>query len=858
MRIRTKFLVPAIVGMMVLGCTVYVIAANVFQSTIEESVNRRIRDLIAATERESDLLAERAVQLSSILADLPEVKEAYRSMQEGNLENESDPVVQKAREKLRLDLVRYLASFRNMSHGNVLKAHFHLPTIRSFLRVWRSRQALREGQWIDVSDDLSSFRQTVVVVNQKRSPIKGLELGRGGFTIRGLVPITMEDGRHAGSVEVLYAYEDVLHRVLDPANTRFALFMNKRFLPITTAFENRETFPIVPDETGEYVLLASTLDKNTKPRFRTETLARGYGQSFSERSGDLFRSYFPIKDYNGKPIGVVQLETDISVVHQTITMFRLYVIGTTIGLIVLLTFLLVLIGQRITRPVQVMMDRLNNIAYADGDLSSRLIVRSTDEIGGVAVLFNAFVARLQASFSEITADLVELQKKVNALLSNATLPTGDVKNEVKKEDAPIQVHSIDEATRAVGKIIDKVEIAIAQRSRIEEAQRLLVAIVESSNDAIMAVDREGCILTWNLGAIRLYGYEEKEILGLPLATLIDGSRTEELKSIREAIESGVVFRNYETIRRTKDGRSFPVSILVSPILSENGERKGAAVIERDITRRKELEKSAEIRRKQLMQADKLASLGTLVAGMAHEISNPNSFIMLNSPIILEIWQGVLPVLDRYYEENGDFQIGKMNYSSCREWVPMLLEDIGKGADRIKGIVSNLKDFARQDISSMDQDVDLNEVVNSAITLTGNRLKKTTRKLSVELNENLPKVKGNFQRIEQVVINLILNACDALPDMDRALRISTRMEEGTPKRVLLYVEDEGEGIEAEIMDRIKDPFFTTKRESGGTGLGLSISDGIIKDHDGVLSFDSIVGKGTKVTIGIPVSEDGTDR
>jgi polar amino acid transport system substrate-binding protein len=152
-------------------------------------------------------------------------------------------------------------------------------------------------------------------------------------------------------------------------------------------------------------------------------------------------------------------------------------------------------------------------------------------------------------------------------------------------------------------------------------------------------------------------------------------------------------------------------------------------------------------------------------------------------------------------------------------------------------------------------VDVNQVVRSAVTLTRSRLDKATHRLEVSITDDLPAVRGSFQRIEQVVVNLILNACDALPSPGRAIRIGTRG--GRNDGVELFVEDEGTGMDARTLSRIRDPFFTTKRNSGGTGLGVSISDGIVHEHGGTLDFQSEEGRGTLVTVELPSASSHRD-
>lgn len=267
----------------------------------------------------------------------------------------------------------------------------------------------------------------------------------------------------------------------------------------------------------------------------------------------------------------------------------------------------------------------------------------------------------------------------------------------------------------------------------------------------------------------------------------------------------------------------------------------------DITESKKSAKEAELRRNQLIQADKMASLGILVSGVAHEINNPTNFIMLNAPIIKEIWQAVQPYVDDIYTKDPDMQLAGLPYMEMREMIPSLFDGITDGAGRIKDIVSGLKDFARQDMPGHESSVDVNEAVYASLSLLANMLKKSTRKLNVEYGEKLSRVKIIRQRLEQVIINLVQNSCQALESPMKGISIKTYQEQNN---VVIEVQDEGVGIPEDNLAHIIDPFFTTKRDSGGTGLGLSISAGIVHEYGGSLEFDSKHGVGTKVRIVLP--------
>lgn len=270
----------------------------------------------------------------------------------------------------------------------------------------------------------------------------------------------------------------------------------------------------------------------------------------------------------------------------------------------------------------------------------------------------------------------------------------------------------------------------------------------------------------------------------------------------------------------------------------------------DIKARKKAEQEAEQSRQQLIEADKMVSLGILVAGVAHEINNPNNFISMNAPLLQRAWADVLPILEEHHRQHGDFQIASIPFSEMRHHLPELLEGIVAGSERIHRIVLNLRDYARQGVSDMEQRFALNDVVGAALLLLANPLKQATTSLTITFTEGLPQIIGNFQRAEQVVVNLLQNACQALSSKEQAIIITTGHTQNPPA-VFVEITDHGMGIPATNLSRVQDPFFTTKRDTGGTGLGLSISAGIMEEHGGRLEFRSQPGQGTTVRASFPV-------
>lgn len=350
----------------------------------------------------------------------------------------------------------------------------------------------------------------------------------------------------------------------------------------------------------------------------------------------------------------------------------------------------------------------------------------------------------------------------------------------------------------------------------------------------------------------IWGRSRESLISQPeswLETIHPEDREEVLANLEKQSRGEFVEYEYRIVR--PDGEIRWIEAHVFPVRNEEGEVYRCAGSAQEITKRKRAEELAESQQQQLIQADKMASLGILVSGVAHEINNPNNFIMLNGEILSMAWQNVMPILQKYYEENGDFLLAGMPYTRAHEKIGQLIAGISEGATRIGKIVEALGGFARQDAGDLDQSVDPNAIVESAMVIVDNLIKKSTHHPSVELAENLPKIRGNQQQLEQVIINLIANSCQALQSPQKSLFVSTSYNE-TSDLITIRVRDEGAGIPPENLNHIIEPFFTTKRDTGGTGLGLSVSYNIVKNHGGHLHFTSRFGKGTTATVMLPVS------
>jgi len=315
--------------------------------------------------------------------------------------------------------------------------------------------------------------------------------------------------------------------------------------------------------------------------------------------------------------------------------------------------------------------------------------------------------------------------------------------------------------------------------------------------------------------------------------------------------SGIRFDSILSVERAthlrSDGTGIIVSLRGNAICTESGHVVYCSV--RDITTRIRIEEDAKLQQAQLIHANRMTSLGKIVSGVAHEVNNPNNLVMFNAPMILSAWKDAAPVLDAFFRENGDFSLGGLPYSEMKEVVPKMTAGISDASARIKSIVENLKNFVRQDNPRSRTAVQVNDVVRMAITILNHEILRATHRFEVTYGENLPPVMGSAQQLEQVVINLLNNAFQALPSNRHGIRVTTSRGRGM-EEVELCVEDEGVGMSPEVLERIKEPFFSTRLDSGGLGLGVSICRSIVQEHRGTLIFESEVGKGTRAVVRLP--------
>jgi PAS domain S-box-containing protein len=391
-----------------------------------------------------------------------------------------------------------------------------------------------------------------------------------------------------------------------------------------------------------------------------------------------------------------------------------------------------------------------------------------------------------------------------------------------------------ELSRIVGFLEDITEHKLAEDA-LRDSEAKLRTLFNHSPDLIFTVDGEANILFTNRPLPYPAGGtgEKRSELILP-----PDVRSGYLQRLRHVFSSGRI-EHFQY--RSTDATWWEVRMV--PISSEAAVM-AAMVVVTDITENRKLQWQA-------IRSSRLASLGVLSAGIAHEINNPNHAILANASLLARIWQDALPILGEYEQEQGSFLLAGLSFAQAREVISRGMNDIGQNGKRIQKIVDNLKHLGKQDRGHMDELADIGKVLQAVATLLETRIRKHTDRFVLDLPEVLPTVRGNVQQLEQVFINVIVNALESLPERSRSVKVSARLDSAS-NRIIVEVVDQGKGIAEDVMAQIGEPFFTTKAESGGTGLGLSISSSIVEKHGGALRFEPNSDCGTTVSIDLPIA------
>ena len=444
MKIRGQFLIPIILTLVVVLTigfaginwvlkSLVTDQATRFTSFMETSMETTARNKIDEINNNLDRIGQAALQQVAPFSQLPEVISAYELAHSGNINDENSPQSQQARDQLRTLMRPAFAGYQAATGSPHFIIHYHLPNGRSLSRVYQQDfQIRRDGRPLDVSDDISSFRATVMQVNRERKPLTGLEVGRAGFDIRGLVPVTAPDGSHLGSVEVQFPLARLMSVSRTAESQFFSVYMDHQQLRTATRMTDTTQFPQIG---GEFVFVTATDTAITNPLVDLDLLRGGFRDTVFAQKDNYYLAAFPLRDFSGTAVGVFVMALEISEWQKALTDtiaagdatladVRMDVGLFSIFLLILISVIVFLITRRVTRPI---LEAVNITArVAQGDTSAKFQITdlkkeqtSNNEIQRLRVGINQLVdgmrereeVALAIAEGDLTRNVVPLSDK---------------------------------------------------------------------------------------------------------------------------------------------------------------------------------------------------------------------------------------------------------------------------------------------------------------------------------------------------------------------------------------------------------------------------------------------------------------
>ena len=374
-----------------------------------------------------------------------------------------------------------------------------------------------------------------------------------------------------------------------------------------------------------------------------------------------------------------------------------------------------------------------------------------------------------------------------------------------------------------------------------KSKAMLQSVFDGISEPLLLLDKNLTLKILNKSAIEYYGNKGRDALEKPCYRAFKerSGPCEECVIASVVLEGGhgdferKGFMDPERLER----------VVIYPVKRKTGGNGSFIIRISDITESKMLEK-------RVIQNEKMASLGVLISGIAHEINNPNNYISVNIPILRDYLNVVVPILDEYAQKHPDLEIMHMTYAEFREDIFELLENVQHGSRQIKSIVQDLKGFSKSEDNKKIEKIDLKPLIEKVISFCKIKIERNVKTFNIFIPENLPEAPVESRLLEQVLINLLINAAEAFDqsaDENSMVNLSVSVDNGTENRLIIEVSDNGKGMDEATMGKVFDPFFTTKSLAGGTGLGMYIVHNLLEKMDGKIEIESRLGQGSNFKV-----------
>jgi signal transduction histidine kinase len=389
---------------------------------------------------------------------------------------------------------------------------------------------------------------------------------------------------------------------------------------------------------------------------------------------------------------------------------------------------------------------------------------------------------------------------------------------------------------------------IWERDRAEETVRknkeVLQTIFDGIIDPLVMLNANLEVRLLNKAASEYYLVDQESVLGKPCYQAFK-ARSKPCKGchVPRAISSA---QSIAFERKSFSGPYGFEKITIYRLKERNGEPKEFIIRIHDITERKLMEK-------QIIQSEKMASLGVLVSSVAHEINNPNTFVSFNIPILNDYIDEMMPIIDEYAVGRPEFEICNLAYPEFRRDIFKLLVNIKNGSDRISSFVSNLREYSQYNDKIPLTRVEIRDIIERVLSICHNKIKNSVKSFTKHVPDHLPPIYTEPDAIEQILINFLINASQSADKEDSWIKLSVSVNDAQEKRIWIEVRDNGSGMDEEIQLKVFDPFFTTKPPEDGTGLGLYVCHTLAERLNGRIEIESEPGEGSVFRLILPLKD-----
>ena len=413
MKLVWKLSIPQICIVICFGLISYVVINSSFIKMREQYIQDGMKNRFQLIAKGVEVSAQEAVNQTSMFVNLSSVLRAYELAHSGDIDDPYSPQSQAARELLRKELAPMLDSFEEET-GRKLQLHFHLPNGRSLARLWWEKNTRVDGKWTDVSDDLTSYRPTVMEVNRSGQIVMGIEPGTGGFAVRGVIPVKTPDGWQIGSAEVLHDFNSIINTAKEEGKLDIILYANEDLRRFSVELQNQEKYPLK----GDFLRVTETPDDSIESLISAEFLSKGKTADSFENHGALTLQAFPITDYRGEQIGVIVFVMNTDDLHKlantTATTMALMLAAMAIAPF---GSLLMMLRALVTSPLNKMKTIIQDIVEDRSKLSATIPGHQKDEIGELTRWFNALTAKV----GKMLDDLRDADQRMQSILDATPL-----------------------------------------------------------------------------------------------------------------------------------------------------------------------------------------------------------------------------------------------------------------------------------------------------------------------------------------------------------------------------------------------------------------------------------------------------